>query len=118
MLSYRLVRVLQGAMAVAFIAVLGVSVTVIGMSLLQPNSTYLAAQHHLEPTLQVVVEPGDTLWGIAKQFFPDTDPRIATLAIQNSNNLIDAVIYPGQIISLPLFDNNGAVQIAVIHGAY
>ena len=49
----------------------------------------------------VVVQPGQTLWGIAKQVAPQDDPRATIEAIRRLNALPDAGIQAGQRIALP-----------------
>lgn len=49
----------------------------------------------------VVVEPGQTLWGIASSRYPQTDPRVAIAAIESANHLPGAGITPGERLLLP-----------------
>ncbi|QKW37928.1 LysM peptidoglycan-binding domain-containing protein [Actinomadura sp. NAK00032] len=54
------------------------------------------------PARTVVVEPGDTLWGIASAADPGTDPRLTVDRIMDLNGLRgDPVVHPGQEIRLP-----------------
>jgi LysM repeat protein len=48
-----------------------------------------------------VVEPGDTLWGIAEATY-DGDPRQAVHRLQEANDLSDATLVVGQELVLPL----------------
>ncbi len=50
---------------------------------------------------QIMIKKGDTLWEIALEYFPHTDPRKQVVEIKNFNNLKASVIYPGQILRLP-----------------
>ena len=59
-------------------------------------SDQAGAPHHY-----VVVEPGQTLWGIAKQVAPGTDPRATVEAIRRLNSLPDGGVQAGQRIALP-----------------
>jgi len=52
-------------------------------------------------TKQIVVQPGDTLWAIAKAESPETDPRDMIGQIVQLNELGSAKIYPGQVLTLP-----------------
>lgn len=52
----------------------------------------------------VVVGAGDSLWGIAEQIAPSEDPRDVILEIMRLNGLSDAVVQPGQRLSLPVVD--------------
>lgn len=49
----------------------------------------------------VVVQPGETLWGIARQAAPDTDPRATIERIRDLNALSDTGVQAGQRIALP-----------------
>lgn len=52
-------------------------------------------------TTQVVVLPGDTLWGIARTAQPDADPRDTVLHIQQLNGLSDSAVPAGQRLVVP-----------------
>ena len=49
----------------------------------------------------VRVEKGDTLWEIAEEHYPDSDPRIYIYKIKKMNNLTGNVIFAGQELMLP-----------------
>ena len=49
----------------------------------------------------VLVQPGQTLWGIAKEVAPQDDPRATIEAIRRLNALPDGGIQAGQRIALP-----------------
>ena len=49
----------------------------------------------------VVVRPGQTLWSIASQHYPQSDPRAAISAFEAANSLHGAVITPGERLVLP-----------------
>jgi hypothetical protein len=53
------------------------------------------------PHAWVVVQPGQTLWAIAKQVAPRDDPRATIEAIRRLNSLPDTGIQAGQRIALP-----------------
>jgi LysM repeat protein len=53
------------------------------------------------PHQYVVVQPGQTLWGIAKQIAPNEDPRAMIEAIRRLNALPDTGVQAGQRIALP-----------------
>ncbi|NKZ07708.1 LysM peptidoglycan-binding domain-containing protein [Actinomadura latina] len=54
------------------------------------------------PARTVVVEPGDTLWGIASAADPGADPRWTVQRILDLNGLGgDPTVRPGQEIRLP-----------------
>ena len=48
-----------------------------------------------------VVAPGDTLWGIARQVAPDSDPRLVVDAIARRNDLNAGELLPGQPLTIP-----------------
>ena len=113
-------RMVDRISAVVFLAVLGLAVLVLAMSLAHPGK--VSSEAFENPTtsayLKVTIAPGDTLWGLARQYYPDVDPRLATQAIQNLNGLADAVIYPGQAIALPILGGDLATQMAMASDAY
>jgi len=49
----------------------------------------------------VVVQAGDTLWGIAQEIAPDRDPRAVVAQIRSVNDLGTRSIVPGQSIVVP-----------------
>jgi nucleoid-associated protein YgaU len=49
----------------------------------------------------VVVEPGDTLWGIAAAHYPADDVRIRVQDIEQANGLHGPTIEVGQTLRLP-----------------
>lgn len=54
-------------------------------------------------TVEYVVQPGDTLWEIARASSPqETDLRQAVVVIQDLNNLASGIIQPGQVLAVPL----------------
>lgn len=53
---------------------------------------------------EVQVEPGDTLWDLAKVFGPDdTDTRKVVYEICKVNHISADSIYPGQILLIPAY---------------
>lgn len=49
----------------------------------------------------VVVQPGETLWAIAKDVAPNDDPRATIEAIRRLNSLSDTGVQAGQRLALP-----------------
>jgi nucleoid-associated protein YgaU len=49
----------------------------------------------------VVVQPGQTLWGIAREIAPQRDPRSTIAEIRRLNALPTAEITSGQVLRLP-----------------
>jgi len=70
------------------------------------NETFSLAE--AEPQqIEVQVEKGDTLWGIAQEinttvFNHEYDVRHLIYAIEEANGLENAIIHPGQILVIPL----------------
>lgn len=48
----------------------------------------------------VVVRPGDTLWTIAREHYPGVDPRVAVNHLRKLNDLADAVVLAGQVLTV------------------
>ena len=53
-------------------------------------------------TLQVSVDAGDSLWGLAEEFVPDRDPRDVVADIMELNNLSDARVSAGVQLFIPI----------------
>jgi LysM repeat protein len=53
------------------------------------------------PLAMVTVVGGETLWSVAKQIAPNTDPRDVIADIISVNRLKSADIYPGEQLSIP-----------------
>ncbi|HEX6548131.1 MAG TPA: LysM peptidoglycan-binding domain-containing protein [Candidatus Dormibacteraeota bacterium] len=49
----------------------------------------------------ITVKPGDTVWSIATQRYPDADPRERVEVILEANHLARPVVYPGQQLRVP-----------------
>lgn len=53
--------------------------------------------------VEVTVMPGDTLWGIARDYSgPEVDLRGVVDDIMRTNNLSSSVVLPGQVLKLPV----------------
>lgn len=48
----------------------------------------------------ITVHSGETLWTIAKEIAPETDPRITIAKIKEANQLDQSKITPGQILKI------------------
>lgn len=51
--------------------------------------------------LSVTVIEGDTLWGLAREFAPQLEPRDAVQQIGDLNNLSSSVLQPGSELFVP-----------------
>lgn len=51
--------------------------------------------------VSVTVIEGDTLWGIAREFAPQLEPREAVRRIGDMNNLNSSVLHPGAELFVP-----------------
>ena len=49
----------------------------------------------------VTVQPGDTLWAIAAERYPNADTREKVDEIERANGLGDSFIHPGQDLRVP-----------------
>lgn len=54
----------------------------------------------------IVIEQGDTLWDIAREYYPDKEVRSAIYEIKKVNGIESSTIYEGQIIKVPKQDVN------------
>lgn len=53
----------------------------------------------------VTVEPGDTLWHIAREAAPREDPRKVVWLIREKNQMTDVKLFPGQRLLVPVYDS-------------
>ena len=51
---------------------------------------------------QTVVQPGESLWSVARRIAPDNDPREVVAQIRDLNELASAQLVPGQQLLLPV----------------
>lgn len=74
------------------------------LSLIGPRSSAVPGNAKLEPVQTVQVQPGQTLWDIARQLAPDQDPRAVVDAIVDLNALTDpGSLQVGQRLGVPDF---------------
>jgi LysM repeat protein len=50
----------------------------------------------------ITVQPGDTLWGIAREIAPGEDPREVIAEIERLNSSVGAVIQAGDELVVPV----------------
>ena len=49
----------------------------------------------------VTVQPGDTLWTIASERYPNSDVRAKVWQIEQANHLFGQALQPGETIEVP-----------------
>lgn len=64
--------------------------------------TFTAYSFNEHKYIEIPVKSGDTIWEIAKEYGISNSLRKDVYTIMEFNNLEDAVIYPGQLIKIPL----------------
>ena len=64
-----------------------------------PESEYVLYRH--------VVQPGETLWGIAKQYRPNEDPRKVVYEIQEASGVEGGLIMAYQLVLVPVEREEG-----------
>ena len=60
-----------------------------------------AAAGPVSPLVQVTVQPGDTLWSVARQLSAQQDPREVVAQLRRLNGLRTASLTVGQQLLLP-----------------
>jgi hypothetical protein len=77
--------------------------TVALMVVLLPGAWRAVATAQVEgpATVAVMVQPGDTLWGIAAAMDPGSDPRALIAQIREMNALTQSGLTPGQVLVVP-----------------
>jgi hypothetical protein len=53
------------------------------------------------PLAQTTVQPGESLWAVAKRVAPGQDPRGLVMRIQDLNHLDGGAVQAGQLLVLP-----------------
>ena len=95
----------------ALLIMVGISLIAIGSKLFLSKTPIVMAGLEYQ-YMQIVVEPGDTLWSIAKAQVPDEDPRNVVGSIRELNQLSSADIYPGQILTVSFKEHIQPMQLA------
>ena len=77
-----------------------------------PAAAHAAARGPEDASYRVVVvEPGDTLWDIARRTGPPgADPRRQVDVLRQLNGLSNPLIYPGQPLRVPVCTNSHSPQ--------
>mgnify|MGYP001825715398 CR=1 FL=1 len=87
----------RGVLASWVVAALSIAIAVFGLVQgLQPSAPEVVGSQN------VVVQPGQTLWEVAKSVNPGIDPRV-TLAAIGDGQLRGSALVPGVEISVPQF---------------
>jgi nucleoid-associated protein YgaU len=96
------VRLTRRGQWVALMLLAAMAFTV--LSLIGPRSSAVPGNARLEPVQTIQVQPGQTLWDIARQVAPDQDPRAVVDAIVDLNALTDpGTLQVGQRLGVPDF---------------
>src|SRR5207237_8797805 len=88
------------------LAVVGIAFFVMLLGFSIGNDVSLASPAPSTPVIPagahtVVVQPGDTLWAIARNVAPKTDPRVTVQRIMTLNKLPNAELAAGELLALP-----------------
>jgi hypothetical protein len=67
-----------------------------------PEPEYILHQH--------IVQPGETLWGIAQTYRPNDDPRKVIYEIQQASGIEGALIREYQLVLVPMMKEEGVPQ--------
>jgi hypothetical protein len=87
--------------AAAFLFLLGMCVALMAGEPAHefPEPEYVLHRH--------VVQPGETLWGIAKQYRPNEDPRKVVYEIQEASGVDGGLIRAYQLVLVPVRREDG-----------
>lgn len=97
--------------AFGLLIMLGISVFMIGGKFFLAQNPILMVGQEYGYT-DIVVQPGDTLWSIARAQAPNLDPRDVVGTMRELNELASADIYPGQVLTVQITQNITPVQFA------
>lgn len=97
--TVRLTRRGRIVLVVVFLAALLAALTVFGTT-----SAATGSAGDPVPTRTVMVEPGDTLWGIAAEVAEPGGTRELVTRIQELNALSSPALQPGQRLAVPVAD--------------
>ncbi len=97
--SWRLTRRGRVVVGVILSVPFAAALMILGSVQADAGTSPVAAQ----ATSVVVVQPGESLWGIAQEIAPGADPRQVVTSIRELNGLTDAPVVPGQSLVVPAF---------------
>lgn len=88
----------RGVVASWLVAAASIAIAFFGLAQgLQPSAPSMVG------TQSVVIQPGQTLWEVAKAVNPGVDPRVTVTAMRGENALVGAVLVPGSAVTVPKF---------------
>ena len=77
-----------------------IAIVVVAFLLLGSQKPEMASEYK-----EYIVASGDTLWDISQEITPPSrDVRYTIAEIEEKNNINDGLIYPGQVISVPVYE--------------
>lgn len=82
-----------------------IGVAIVAMLVLSMFSSLFLGNNSVRPneTDQIVIMQGDTLWSLAEQFAPNSDPREWIYEVVELNS-IDGAIQPGDRLTVPVYN--------------
>jgi hypothetical protein len=86
--------VLRALVVVALVALMATTALVLARSARADADSHAPVRYHL-------VLPGETLWGIASELSPGTDPRDIVAALVEANHLPSSGVLAGQRLVIP-----------------
>lgn len=103
------VMITISAFALLIMLVVG-AVTIAGQRMITKNPAFMIGEKY--GYREVVVQPGDTLWSIARVQVPDEDPRDVVGSMRELNQLDSADIFPGQVLTVLVTQEVTPLQLA------
>lgn len=97
------------AVSLLIVLVVG-AVAVAGKLIITKNPVFPANETYAYT--EVTVQPGDTLWSIAKTQVPNEDPRDVVGSMRDLNALASADIFPGQVLTVLVRQDVQPMQLA------
>lgn len=104
----RVVRIARWSASFAVLVAIAVLAVLLASALLAPGAvagdwSATTTVEEQPPTVEVVVAPGDTLWGLAQRHAPDRDPRDFVAEVYRINDLPESgLVRAGERLLLPV----------------